>query len=417
MTVDVEDLVSGLTETYEGDESEVSRQILRDHPHLAPRFAGRSIDELIDYLSAGHFDVEVRENFSKSEHDPFDTAWWISRKTIAPADRRRALWTADNDPLLGAALAHGLGPDAVRTLVSLGSVSDRPNRKPFEKVNKMAVAPVREEAGEAVEAVTRAFSVRDVEAGVFGGRYSSRSLRARDPQTGRSYMLKPHDGQSAAAGANEDVSTQPQREVAFWYVARSWGVGEYLPRADLIKLDEEEYACIELLPRVFHPLGDTLKTDPSLGPRLMQRYLTDGVLHFWALLDYVLGNPDRHDDNLMSDGERVRLIDQGSAFAGDDFDPATDRLSFVPYYLRAWAPSKFNSLSTEDKLRAMPRLSRADEESLRAKISTIDYEQTSRWLTRYGVADGPVRRRWERASSLVAKMPTDLAVIRLWVGG
>lgn len=417
MTVEVEDLISGLTETYAGDESEVSRQILRDHPHLASRFASRPLDELVDYLSASHFDVEIHDDrVVKSEHDPFQTAWWVSRKTITPTERHRALWEADNDPVLGAALAHGLGPDAARMLISLGSVSDRPNSKSPEKVEKMAIAPVREEAAEAAEAVARAFAARDVEAGVFNGRYSGRSLRARDPQTGRSYMLKPHDGQSGAAGADDDVSTQPQREVAFWYVARSWGVGEYLPRADLIRLDDEEYACIELLPRVFRPLGDSLKMDPSSGPRVMQKYLSDGVLHFWALLDYVLGNPDRHDDNLMSDGERVRLIDQGSAFAGDDFDPSTDRLSFVPYYLRAWAPHRFNALSTEEKLRAMPRLSKVDEESLRARISAVDYERTSRWLTRYGVADGPVRRRWERAIALAAEMPADAAVIRLWVG-
>lgn len=420
MKAEVEDLVSGLTERYEGDEAEVGRQLLRDHPHLAARFADKPLDDLLDYLSSSHFDVEISgqsgRDVAKSEGDPFDSAWWITRKTVAPDERRRALWLADNNPTLGAALAHGLDEDSTQTLTALARVRDRKKTTEVTKVEKMAASPVREEGADAAEAVARAFAAREVEAGVFGGRYSSRSLRARDPDTGRSYMLKPHDGQSAAAGATEDVSTQPQREVAFWYVARSWGVGEYFPRADLIKLDDEEYACVELLPRAFRPLGDLVRVDPTLGQRLMLKYLADGLLHFWGLLDYVLGNPDRHDDNLMSDRERVRLIDQGSAFAGDDFDPAEDRLSFVPYYLRAWSPRKFNTLPTGEKLRSMPRLSHADEAALRARISTVDYERTSRWLTRYGVADGPVRRRWEKVTEVLSRMPADLAILKMWVG-
>ncbi len=418
MKIEVEDLVSGLTERYEGDGAEISRQLLRDHPHLAARFAGRPLQDLLDYLSSGHFDVEVSGgDVVKSEADPFDSAWWITRKTVTPDQRRRALWLADNDTTLGAVLAHGLDEDSTHTLTALARARDRRPTPDVTKVEKkMAVSPVREEGSDAADAVTRAFSAREVEAGVFGGRYSSRSLRARDPETGRSYMLKPHDGQSAASGATEDVSTQPQREVAFWYVARSWGVGEYFPRADLVKLDDEEYACVELLPRAFRPLGDLIRTDPTLGQRLMLKYLADGLLHFWGLLDYVLGNPDRHDDNLMSDRERVRLIDQGSAFAGDEFDPAEDRLSFVPYYLRAWSPRKFNTLPAEEKLRSMPRLSHTDEAALRARISTVDYERTSRWLTRYGVADGPVRRRWEKVQAALAGMPADLAILKAWIG-
>jgi hypothetical protein len=92
-------------------------------------------------------------------------------------------------------------------------------------------------------------------------------------------------------------------------------------------------------------------------------------------MDYVLGNPDRHSQNLMidEDGRTLRLIDHGSALAGQSFDPAHDENSFIPYYLRAWTGMKFAQIDDAPaRLRQMPTAGIDGEKALARWLRDID---------------------------------------------
>jgi hypothetical protein len=155
--------------------------------------------------------------------------------------------------------------------------------------------------------------------------------------------------------------------------------------------------------------------DPGRVLQVLGRNLKAGALHQWAVLDFVLGNPDRHANNLMVRDDSVQLIDHGSAMAGPDFDPAHDKYSFTPFYLRAWASGKFSVMDAADKLKAMPRLDHKTEEQLRAWVDGLHASDLDKILYRYGVNPEPARERLAKLKVLMTQDPADLAINKLWV--
>jgi hypothetical protein len=291
---------------------------------------------------------------------------------------------------------------------------------PQRKAQPEPMAPQEVQAGhpdahEAAEEVERAFQDQFVMPVELGGKHSKGSLIARDQATGKVWLLKPGSGgQTPAAGAKEELASQSRREAAFWHVADEWQLGSFLPRADLLLIGGREYAAIQLLPWSFKTLDKIMKSDPAAPRLILNPYMKDGSVHRWAVLDYVLGNPDRHANNLMEHDGQVRLIDHGSAMAGEAFDPAHDKYSFTPYYLRAWAPTRFSKLSSLDKLKSMPRLDRATEEEFRKWLDGLQLTDLDKVLSRYGVSAGPAKERLERIKLLAKQGPADLAVNRAW---
>jgi hypothetical protein len=113
--------------------------------------------------------------------------------------------------------------------------------------------------------------------------------------------------------------------------------------------------------------------------------------------------------------KKIALIDHGSAFAGESFDPAHDENSFVPFYLRAWAPKKFNALREADKLRQMPRL---DEDSARVLshwLSEVNVDKLSALLIHFGIDPQPDLERLAKLKLMASQIPADEAVNRFWV--
>lgn len=219
-----------------------------------------------------------------------------------------------------------------------------------------------------------------------------------------------------AAGIKDESASQPRREAAFWHVAEDWGLGEFLPRCDLIGIDGTEYAVQQLLPFDFKTMEKHRKAEPSLPQRALRPYLVNGTLHKWAAMDYILGNTDRHGQNvMMGPNEEVKLIDHGSAFAGRNFDPGHDQYSFVPYYLRAWAPQQFNALSSEDKLKALPRLSGPSEQVLKSWLQQLDEHRLAAVLLRYGINPAPSVERLVKLKAMLQTEASDLAVNQSWV--
>ena len=250
------------------------------------------------------------------------------------------------------------------------------------------------------------------------GKHSKGSLIAKDHQTQNIYLLKPGSGgQSPAAGAQEQPASQSRREAAFWHVADQWQLGGTIPRADLVLIDGKEYAAIRMLPFSYRNLEKKAVKDPALAPRALAMYRDKGFLHKWAILDAVLGNPDRHGQNMMisADDQVVALIDHGSAFAGDSFDPAFDRNSFVPYYLRVWGGPKFNRLPVKDKLARMPSVSQPVREELRTWLNGIHADQLEMTLLRFGIDPRASVARLAKLKATASSMPIDQAVNRFWV--
>lgn len=448
MKVQVRNHYDGTTRTVEGTPQAVEFELLRSFPFLRsedPEDQG-DVRALVEHLNTVQaLDAEVLEQgpVAKAEspasnlrregerhvllsmlgHNSkvvgaFDAAKFLCGGAPRTLEQvRRALHQADGDADEAALLAYGLEvtPGTLRALRSVRDLSE---------VRKAEAEPARADTVEAghpdadstADAVRRAFSDRFVVPVELGGKHSAGSLLARDQDTGDSWLLKPGSGgQTPAAGASEDPSTQSRREAAFWHVADAWGLGAYLPRSDLVVVDGREYAAIHLLPWAYRNMDKLKEEDPGAPRAALHRYLKEGVLHRWALLDFVLGNPDRHAQNLMVRDGDVRLIDHGSAMAGEHFDPARDRNSFVPFYLRAWAPGRFSALDERDKLRCMPRVDRQSEEELRRWLDGLHAEDLDRVLLRYGVDPLPARERLAKVKAAAASEPVDLALNKLWV--
>jgi hypothetical protein len=249
-----------------------------------------------------------------------------------------------------------------------------------------------------------------------GSKHNHGMLLARDSETHQSYILKPGSGkQNPILGETESGSTQSQREACFYAVAQSWGLGEYMPECHLLLIDGNEYAGMRFLPNSFKNFNDLKAHDPGLPKRLMALY-NDSTLHMWAVLDFVLGNPDRHYGNAMASGDKVKLIDHGSSFAGLKFDPAKDQMSFVPFYLRPGVDN-FNSLTTNEKLRVMPRLNAQNEAKLRKWILDLNPELLGQIMTQYGIDSGPEKDRLQKLQQALGYQTADLAILSCWVVG
>lgn len=352
-------------------------------------------------------------------------ASFLSGLTADPRALRRAAWLHDQDHVAAALVAHDL-PVTEEMRQSVAAVSrlqaQNPHPQPTPDVSHpKEIVAARPEGQEAAEAVKRSFAAGEARPVTLGGKHSAGTVLCHDPKTKATWLLKPGSGdQSPAAGAREEGSSQSAREAAFFQVARAWGLGEDLPRAELLIVDGRQVAAIAWLPpEDWEQLEDAREDDTGAPARILEPYRVSGRLHQWGILDLVLGQTDRHFGNLMvtkdSDDPRARLIDHGAAFAGPDFDPAHDRASFIPCYLRLSVPTSvnFNAQSQEEKLRGMAQTTEDGRQALRTWVAAIDGEQLRQILAAYGINPQASLDRLARIKALAG--PLDAAVNGLWV--
>lgn len=444
MLVRVENLYSGTVKTVEGTPHEVELELLRAFPFLNsedPDDHG-DVPNLIEHLNSEQaFEAEIvdydekplgkseNRNLPGDEDEVVASMLGYNHKLFAaldavkflsggaPADGqkvRQALWEADGDVEEAALLAYGLEPSEAN-LAALRGIQGM-SKAEQEPVQPMDVEPGHPDADQTADEVKQAFRDSFVLPVKLGGKHSRGTLLARDQASGNTWLLKPGSGgQTPAAGASQDPSTQSRREAAFYHMADAWHLGDFFPHADLLLIGGQEYAALHLLPWVYRGMDKLKAKDVQAARTILSDYLKRGILHRWAVLDFVLGNPDRHAGNLMVHDGDVKLIDHGSAFAGTEFDPAHDRFSFTPYYLRAWCDGKFSQMSPQAKLKVMPRLDRQTEESLKGWIDGLKPEDLDRVLLRYGVNSEPAKARLASVKAMSAGMPADEAINKLWV--
>lgn len=321
--------------------------------------------------------------------------------TGKPVDRqvlRARLIDSDGDLVSAGLDAAGLSPDsrpALESLLRLRALGKSAN----ESAKKSVVQPLSPSADDWAADLQQAFRDGQTEDVQLGGKHSKGTLLARD-RDGNLLLVKPGSGkQSPAAGADENPATQSRREAGFSALARAWGLGDRVPRAELVAVDGRETAAIDMLGTDWSGLARAAVQNAGLPRQVLRRYLDAGELHAWAILDYVAGNPDRHGNNILVSPEvkgsrEVGLIDHGSAFAGPSFSPGRDRNSFVPYYLRIWGPDRgWSRLTAEQRLAALPSLSREADDRLRTWIEGLTDETLAGVLHGHGIDPQPSLRR------------------------
>lgn len=438
----VEHHSGGARREFAGREQDVAKDLLHAYPFLLTKFGPHaSADLLVKALdrnqaySATEKDADL---FFKAERhhvgvdNPlvgdmmggwhrfqplFDAAAFLAgRPEVMPP--RQALLDADEDVEAAALMAYGLEPDEStrEALRAALAASQGPLTKSADlQLPKQAVAATPD--GEKfAAAVQRALAHDDAFPVTLGGKHSAGSILVLDNETDERFLLKPGAGKnSPAAGVREEAASQAKREAGAYAAAVVMGLEDVVPECHLLLLDGREYAAIRLLPFTFKSAIDLRATDPSGPRRLFHLYLGNGQLHQWAAFDFIIGQTDRHAGNVMIRGDQVYLIDSGSAFAGPDFAPATDRYTFVPYYLRAMAPADFTRMTDEEKMHALPRLSGSLIEGFGKWLGGIDSAALEAALHRHGIDPAPVLERLCSLQSAASHTPADLAVNAAWV--
>jgi hypothetical protein len=220
-----------------------------------------------------------------------------------------------------------------------------------------SVQPAVPGAEDTADAVGRAVTAGLLQPLKLKGKHAAGATAAKDPQTGYIVLLKPGSGkQSPAAGSRDDKSSQSAREACFYHVAKECGLGNYYPRCDLLIVNAQEWAAMAMLGAQWKGLDEYNRSEDGRGREVLTPYLKRGDIHRLAAMDWILGNPDSHGQNIMTHGDAVALIDHGSAFAGPGFNPGLDTKSFIPYYLRLFGSRGISKLSPEERVKTLPVL-------------------------------------------------------------
>jgi Phosphatidylinositol 3- and 4-kinase. len=432
----------GTRRVFEGEAQDIVQNLLSAYPWLVSAVRGdKGLESLVAALDASQaYTALVQDsdiNLIKSEQfggnsvvDQFlgqhvkwekllAAASFLSGRTPSAQDVRRAL-VLDEENLEAAAL-HACDLESTKAnlealqsilVASLSKAEPEPDEKPVEIKE---VVPVTQDAIPFAEGVIRAskdgavFTVR-----LGTGKHVAGTMLAWDSSDDKRYLLKLGSGkQNPAAGMNESGVSQSKREVAYSQIARAWGLGEYVPEAHLLLLDGKEYAAMEMLSLGYKNLNTLRSNDITLPKRLFMLF-TDGTLQKWAALDYILGNVDSHSGNIMVNGDKVFLIDHGSAFAGKSFSPAVDQFTFTPAYLRALAPANYKRMSQGDKLRALPRINEEQAKKLGNWIRSLDEKVLAELCYKYGIDPAPEIDRLNSLKSMCGFESADLAVNSCW---
>jgi hypothetical protein len=335
---------------------------------------------------------------------------------------RLALILYDNDMELAALRAYGMPRNdhyrgllraaqaMLNTTGQLAKTDLEPTAIPRD------IRPALPEAEEVVAALKRAQeegAIEDVQLDP-AAKHSKGTAIATDPKDGTKWLIKPGSGKlSPAAGVRDELATQSQREVAFYKVAETLGVGSFYPEAQLVLMDGREVAVLKLLGTDYKGVDKRRKEGLDVA-KLFRPHLDEGSLYKWAFLDWVLGNPDSHANNVMVDDDLdVQLIDHGSAFAGQSFDPANDRKSFIPFYLRAWTDNNWADMDAEERIDEMPIQTTDIDAEFNAWVDGINVAEIEQILSSYGIAHGAVI---DRLKTLKAADDKALALRELWAG-
>lgn len=160
----------------------------------------------------------------------------------------------------------------------------------------------------------------------------ARPAHASDPDDhingAGAYWLQHPDGRLVFAKSDANsYENGAQREVAYHNLARDFfGLGRYVPLTAYASNPHQRdwnYSVMEAVPDAEHSQH---KNQRQIG--ILKALGDRGELHKLALMNYLLGNADRHLNNFLYTTDGLKLIDHGHTFA----DPFHRNL-YVPAYL------------------------------------------------------------------------------------
>ncbi|NDD54145.1 NUDIX domain-containing protein [bacterium] len=374
-----------------------------------------------DRIEAGIRVATAMLGLRTSSHEAFEAAKFLAGgKSLSFDQIRRAIYNNDGDLEAAALQAYGLENNesnkrAIRAVIKTKGLQksiDNPIR--FKEIE-----PALSEGHDAADSIKRASESGHIHKIILHSKHSQGSMLAFDLDNDVTLLLKPDfGGAGPASGAQEESASLPRREAAFWHVAKEWSLSKWVPQTDLVLLDGKEFAAIHVLPWSWQAIERMREENLTQVSSILNKYLKSGTLHKWAVLDFVLGNTDRHGQNAMGDIEtgELALIDHGSAMAGPSFDPAHDKNSFVPFYLRFLTPGNFNSLTVSDKLKRMPHVDNQTNEELVNWVVSLDAHELQEILYRYGIDSHPALQRLTVLREMVGETGRlDQSINRLWV--
>jgi hypothetical protein len=322
--------------------------------------------------------------FSPQQTPEYQAALFLSKEPPSPNKLRESLVHWDNDFEMAILAAFGMkcNEEGRQALRGIMAVSLNKSDIDVAAIPRDIVA-LHKDGHEVEAALMRGVASGMVKEVNFNGKHSKGMAIIKDPKTQNKYLIKPGSGQlSPSAGVSEEPASQSKREVAFSKIAEIMGLGDFIANADLIIVDDQECAALDLLSGSYEGMERRKKKEAPAT--ILKDYYHNGSLYKWAVMDYILGNPDRHAANIMvNDDYKIKLIDHGSAFAGNQFNPADDPKSFIPFYLRAFTNKSFSSLSSEEKYDAMPQPTDKLSESVGEWIQQLDKPNIKETLREY----------------------------------
>lgn len=283
--------------------------------------------------------------------------------------------------------------EKLKILYSDGAFRLYKNEKDFNIMSiPREVAPYDRNSEKFAIIAENAFKENNVKSVELNGKHSHGSAILYDSGSDSLWFLKPGSGElSSAKGVSETLANQSRREVAFNSIAALLGLKDFVPESGLVLLDRHEVAMIEFFPE--HVSLNKLKRlgEPLGG--VFESLIPNGMIHRIATLDYILGQTDRHAGNVLFKDGDIKLIDAGSAFAGESFDPGRDPKTYIPVYLRAFSSARFSALSPVERVKHMPIPTQDGDKSLSIWINNISKEQITNLLQEYGINPFPVINR------------------------
>jgi len=235
-----------------------------------------------------------------------------------------------------------------------------------------------------------------------------------------SWLMKIESGNRPAIMSAKS-GLQAVKEVAFYEAAKDiFGLQEIVPDSLLgeveFKNEKKPAAAIKILPEKFKLAVDKETDMPGSMFGILEKYRKSGALHKMAAMLYILGDGDSHGRNVMTDGYFIKLIDHGSAFGDEKFDPISDNNIFTPYIMRVGRIK--DSMSNEEKLEKLPKIdSLAQKNELKYWLLSLDSNKLGQKLNNYNIDPKPSVDRLKKLQIKVSQgAEPDTTINEAWVG-
>lgn len=376
----------------------------------------------------GHQEYNVLQDLAGSslvDAKVIKAAEFLSGKKCDMMKFRHAFWQTEDQYTAGL-MSVDMEPteDNKKALKSIADLQEVNKGENHVDAGIKEVKAVFKEDQHIAEALQRGVDSQSVTIPELEGKHVGGIRTIQDPNSKEVFLLKPGSGSvSPAAGVSNQPASPSQREACFYEVAKLVGLEDRFVETHLMNVDGKYVAAMHMLPHNWTNLEKLKFQSKSMPGSVLEKYRVTGELHTWGILDYILGNPDRHGQNLMVGPEEenhpIQLIDHGSALAGDGFDPAHDEDSFIPYYFRAWNQRTFrNTDSPEQRLKLMPKTSDTGRAHIQEFILKLNPAELEGVLAKYNVDPAACLKRLEHVKHLLSNgIALDEGVNKLWVLG